>query len=182
MSFSRSILCLSAAVFVLSACGGPRGGPKKDLKGAQYWQRSSVSESIYQRGPKAQQMLNRDISRCVTELRELERLGAIKDAVPTSLSKPEDKPDNKQLDSWSAPERDNNLFVEHSEYHDFETCMIAKGWERVEHLPYDISKQARRDYIRSQADYKYQSRIGAKHKQQSRPTPGYNGDFADVNE
>ena len=48
----------------------------------QYWQRVHTSSALYLRGPKAQQMLNRNIARCVVELRELERLGAVKNAIP----------------------------------------------------------------------------------------------------
>jgi hypothetical protein len=121
----------------------------------QYWQRVSASSAIYTRGPKAQQMLNRDISRCVVELRELERLGEIRDAIPKYvdegriLSEAEAK-----LNDIDSPERDEELFYEHSEYHDFEGCMLAKGWERIKYVPFDVAEQARENYIKSHADYR----------------------------
>jgi len=52
-----------------------------------------------------------------------------------------------RLAGWETPERDGYLYAEHSDFHDFETCMIASGWERVEYLPYDVATEARETYI-----------------------------------
>ena len=120
----------------------------------QYWQRVSTSSAIYQRGPKAQQMLNRDIARCVTELRELERLGAVKDAIPEYAEGVVLSEDEARLAGWDTPERDQELFAEHSDYIDFEGCMLAKGWERVKYVPFDVAEQAQKNYLRTHADYR----------------------------
>ena len=66
-----SVLALSVGALAVTGACTP-GKSVNDI-GGQFWQRVSVSEAVYQQGPKAQQMLNRDISRCVVELRELER-------------------------------------------------------------------------------------------------------------
>lgn len=144
-----SLVLAGAALVSLAACSST---PTQSMlmKDAAYWQRTSTSEAVFQRGPKAQQMLNRDIARCVTELRELERLGFLRTNIPGNngaTGAPDPGTPNGALAQWETPERDGYLYAEHSDYHDFETCMMAKGWERVEHLPYDIAKESRQDYI-----------------------------------
>lgn len=127
--------------------------------GGQFWQRTHVSEALYMQGPKAQQMLHRDIARCVTEMREMEKLGALKEAIPTDeyghvLTHYEmDEEYKMALADWDAPERDKELFAEHSNYTDFESCMDTKGWERVEHLPYDTAQKGRDNYIKATPEY-----------------------------
>ncbi|MBP7721469.1 MAG: hypothetical protein KA155_02930 [Alphaproteobacteria bacterium] len=139
-----------ASVLALGACSTP------NVDNGQYWQRSSVSDAIYTEGPKAQQMLNRDISRCVVELRELEGLGSIKDAIPTDrhgkVLDP-DEMDKDELADWDTPERDGHLLAEHTDYTDFESCMMAKGWERVKYVPYEVSTKAQRSWFQSHVDY-----------------------------
>lgn len=178
MSFMRSPLLLGlGAVLMLSACGS---AVNERIKfGSQYWQRVSSSESIYMRGPKAQQILNRDIARCVTELRELERLGAVKNAIPTDISGRVLDPDETEMAGWDAPERDQHLFAEHSDYHDFEGCMLAKGWERVLFVPYDVSEEARDTYLDSHVDHRYRSRVEIPHARKEAPT--YQG-YGEINE
>lgn len=144
-----SLVLTGAALLTLAACSSTPSESQLMNK-ADYWQRTSTSEAIHQRGPKAQQMLNRDIARCVTELREVERLGFLRTNIPgntTSAGVPDPTTPQGSLAQWETPERDGYLYAEHSDYHDFETCMMSKGWERIDHMPYDIGKQARRDYI-----------------------------------
>ncbi len=143
---SRSFLACSALV-ALSACSTVK------IDDGQYWQRASVSEAIWAEGPKAQQMLNRDISRCVVELQELEGLGAIKDAIPTDRNGKLLEPDERDLSDHDTPERDGALLAEHSDYHDFDGCMLAKGWERVKYVPYEVADASRRTWYKSHVDY-----------------------------
>lgn len=119
----------------------------------QYWQRVSTSSSIYLRGPKAQQMLHRDIARCVVELRELERLGVVKNAIPAYADGLVFSEDEMRLAGWDTPNRDEQLFAEHSDYHDFEGCMLAKGWERIKYVPYDVAYRSREDYLAAHVKY-----------------------------
>lgn len=78
-------------------------------------------------------MLSRDIARCVVELRELERLGAVRDAIPEYVDGVVLSESEARLAGWDTPERDKT-FAEHSDYIDFEGCMIAKGWERLSNM------------------------------------------------
>jgi hypothetical protein len=154
MKIMRSLLALGL-VLSFSPSVHAESVNEAILVSGQYWQRVSVSSAVFQRGPKAQQMLNRDISRCVVELRELERLGEIRDAIPDYIE--EDKilsRDEAALANIDVPEREQELFYEHSEYHDFEGCMLAKGWERIKYVPYDVANQAREDYLDAHVMYR----------------------------
>ncbi|MCB1592542.1 MAG: hypothetical protein KDI90_08845 [Alphaproteobacteria bacterium] len=149
----RSPLLLSAFVLLLSFPAHAESiNDRIDAMG-QYWQRVSTTSSIYMRGPKAQQMLHRDIARCVVELRELERLGVVKDAIPAYAEGLVLSEDETRLAGWDAPERDEQLFAEQSEYYDFEGCMLAKGWERTKYVPYDVAIRSRDDYLAAHAVY-----------------------------
>ncbi|MCK5374024.1 MAG: hypothetical protein KAJ40_01940 [Alphaproteobacteria bacterium] len=130
----------------------------------QYWQRVNSSSALYLRGPKAQQMLNRDIARCVVELRELERLGAVRDAIPEYVDDVVLNEVEARLAGWDTPERDKELFAEHSDYIDFEGCMISKGWERVKYVPFDVLEQANENYLYTHTNYREGAR-DLKHKQ-----------------
>lgn len=145
-----SLVLAGVALVSLAACSSTPTQSQL-MNDAHYWQRTSTSEAVFQRGPKAQQMLNRDIARCVTELRELDRLGFLRTNIPgdnnAATGAPDPNTPQGALAQWETPERDGYLYAEHSDYHDYETCMMAKGWERVEHMPYDIATQSRRDYI-----------------------------------
>ena len=126
----------------------------------QYWQRVSASSAIYIRGPKAQQLLNRDIARCVGELRELERLGVIKNAIPKYIDEGRIMSEAEaKLAGIDSPERDQELFAEHAEYHDFEGCMLTKGWERIKYVPYEVATQAREDYLDAHTKYRDRHKV-----------------------
>ncbi len=168
-----------AAVIALTAC---TPGKSVDDIGGQFWQRVSVSESIYQQGPKAQQMLNRDISRCVVELRELERLGVVKNAIPADFQGRTLDPDELALHDHDTPERNKNLYAEHSDYSDFESCMAERGWERVEHLPFDVARKGRENYLKAHVDHEYDQENLEKKKLHSRPTSNDTGDFGNLND
>lgn len=110
---------------------------------AQFWQRVDSTSALYLQGPKAQQTLHQNISTCVSDVNELQRLGSIKEAVPADL----EAPDQKEMATWDTPQKDGYRYAEHLDYTDFETCMHAHGWERVEHLPYDVSHRARDTWV-----------------------------------
>jgi len=150
--FSFVLVLSSVAALTLGACSTDPVMP--DMSNAHYWQRAETSSSVWQRGPKAQQTLHRDISRCTAEIRELQRLGAIRAQMPADPKNP------GPLGKWETPERDGYLYAEHSDYHDFETCMQFAGWERVEYLPYDVATQARETYIDTINTERRRSRSG----------------------
>ena len=136
----KRILILSLSVLALSACES-----KPKLEDAQYWQRADSTSALYMQGPKAQQNLHKDISGCVAEVNELARLGTLRNAVPKEL----ETPDESELAEWDTPQKDSYLGADHSDFVDFETCMRTKGWERVEHLPYDVSTRARKTWLKT---------------------------------
>jgi len=143
------------STLAMAACQVP---PK--LEDAQYWQRKSATSALYLRGPKAQQTLHKDLATCVTEINELERLGPLREALPADTKSgtvPDPKSPEGRMQKWDSPKRDGYMYAEHFDYTDFEGCMDSKGWERVEHLPYDQASQARSDYLKTLYGYKYQT-------------------------
>ncbi len=143
MRFSLTLGVL--ATLALPACSS---ASKPEIGESQYWQRVSASSAAYIRGPKAQQILNRDIARCVVELRELERLGSITSAIPTdSHGRILDPAHDLSADDWDTPERDGALLAEHGDYHDFDSCMLTGGWERIKYVPFDVAEKAQLNYL-----------------------------------
>lgn len=143
------IIAVSAATVALSACTATPIR-EKDLDNAHYWQRASASDAIYQRGPKALQMLHRDISRCVVEIKELERMGTLRKAMPADNTPYNELPAPKGaravVEDWDTPEREGALYAEMGDYYDFESCMNFKGWERIDNVPYDVEAKARETF------------------------------------
>ncbi len=181
-TFFVPLLVISATTLV--ACGGSK---KVDFKDAQYWQRTNASESIYQRGPKAQQMIQRDISRCVSELHELERIGTIKNAFPAPNINPDLTDEQITLQTWETPERDGYLLNEASVSYDFEECMDARGWERVAHLPYKTKTRSENNYVEALQDAQRKTRSGTESTTNYKrfgwdAEPKTKGDFDNLNE
>jgi len=149
----------TVAVLALSGCSNP-DVTMAELKGnADYWQRANVTDATYAEGPKLQQTLHRDISRCVVELRETDRLGVTRNATPALNGNDPNTPSGK-IAEWETPERNGYLRAEHSDYHDFETCMQAKGWERTEYLPANAADKSRKNYMKTMYGEKYRSQTG----------------------
>ncbi len=165
----RKILigCLIVTTVALTGCGG---AIRKEIEdNARYWQRIDTTDSIYQRGPKAQQMLFQDMASCTAEINELRRLGAIRNAVPPETF---DQNGNRidpnsaagRTARWDTPERDGALRSEHRPYSDFETCMTYKGWERVKFVNYETKERARDDYLDAIGYEKYRSTVSERVK------------------
>lgn len=153
MMIMRSVLALGL-VLLISLPAQAESIQDQIENSGQYWQRVSASSAIYTRGPKAQQILNRDIARCVVELRELERLGAVKDAIPEYAEGIVLSDAEAELAGWDTPERDGELYAEQSDYSDFEGCMRSKGWERIKYVPFEAAEQARDNYLSSHSKYR----------------------------
>lgn len=147
-----AFLLTGAVALTLAACD-TLPPQNVELANAHFWQRAETSSAIYQRGPKAQQMLHRDIAECTHEVRELKRLGIVRGATPADANSSGAIPDQNtpqgRLDSWDTPTREGYLLTEHTDFHDFETCMMTKGWERVEYLPHDLAETARDNYVQA---------------------------------
>ncbi len=175
MNIMRSFLIIGLSLtFSLPAAAGIN----KDIEQkGQYWQRVSTSSALYLRGPKAQQMLNRDIARCVTELRELERLGAVRNAIPEYAKGIVLSEDEAKMAGWDTPERDKELFAEHSDYIDFEGCMLAKGWERIKYVPFDTLEQANENYKDTHVKYRKTSKSKSKNRKSKSSS-----DYSNLNE
>lgn len=156
-----SVAALTAALAACTPGSNLKNIEHEIAKNGHYWQRTSATSATWMQGPKAQQVLNRDIARCVTELSELERVGQIKSVFPPDekdLATTEDDA-RKSLMGWDVPERDGKLLAEGSQYIDFETCMKAKGWERVMFVPYDTGLRAASNFTANHVQFKDQKTL-----------------------
>jgi hypothetical protein len=163
----KTLLTLSSlSVLTLTGCHGLGlgGAYTPQIENAKYWQRNTASSALYLQGPKAQQMLHQNIATCVNEIKELQRLGEIRRSIPANYNSGNEiearTAPQQELDVWDTPERDGYLYGEHLDYHDFETCMGAKGWERIEHLPYDEADVARKAYLERYQTKKKMKKLG----------------------
>lgn len=109
---------------------------------ADYWQRSDSVSQLYMTGPKAQHQLNIDIASCVAQVKELVRLGSISRATPPSGIAM--APDLRE--GWTSPTRDGPLYIEYTNFQDFDGCMRHQGWERVNFVKPVTAINASRNY------------------------------------
>ncbi len=128
MAMTLKNTLLLTGILALTACA-----PGHNILEPQYWQRISPSETLYQEGPKAQELLDRDIGSCVVELRELERLHMIRNSIPTDGSGKVLDPDQQKNTTKDVPQNKDKSAVlsGHANYEDMTGCMKSKGWERV---------------------------------------------------
>ncbi len=123
-----STLVSLGLIVALSACSSSARLDKTQ----NYWQRTDTDSALYMRGPKAQHTLHQDISSCVAELKELQRLGSIRRAIPTGGQQvPSYDPNNSMINAYNTPNRDGPLYAEYYDFVDFEGCMREQGWQRA---------------------------------------------------
>jgi hypothetical protein len=136
----KKLLILILIPLALTACTNTKQSSIE--KNAALWQRSDVSSALYMRGPKAQHQLHMDIASCVSEVKELSRLGTISNANP-----PEGIEMNVGLaEKWQSPRGNGPLYTEFREFHDFESCMDYKGWNRAVYVKPEHLENAKTNY------------------------------------
>ena len=132
------------------ALSGCAGKAQTDMDNA-YWQRVDAESALYMTGPKAQQELEENVVSCVGDVKELVMLDAIRKTLP-----PDTHGDyhraleaSGDLDYYETPRRLGDKKVAHKDFHDFESCMRGKGWERVKYVRYDADRRAMKTYRRT---------------------------------
>jgi hypothetical protein len=128
---------------------------ERQLAQGKYWKRTDVREVTYINGVQAQRLLNQDISTCITEIKQEERMRLLREAIPANIHGTQDQypegtfEDELALNSWDTPERDRALRAEHYPYHNFESCMLDKGWTRTAFVAYDTVERAHKAYLKN---------------------------------
>ena len=161
-------ILIASSFLALTACASGI-----NVSGGHYWERTNMSDATYLRGEKAQRALNDDIARCVVDMREVERAEMIKNAIPSDPGSEGLDPDRKTLADWETPDHDGALLAEHSDYHDFEGCMLDKGWSRVDNMPYNVAEQGVVNYYKANVNYGYDPRVASSRKKPA-PKPEFN--------
>lgn len=163
-------LLLLSAFSVLSLAGCTNQMSKELDENAHYWQRKDTTDAIYQQGPKAQQMLFQDIALCTATINEMQRLGAIREAVPretfdsnANVITP-DSPEARMAE-WESPKRNGYMRTEYYDFTDFEGCMDNKGWERTKYNNYKTVDRARDTYLDTMGIERYRTAVGERNKE-----------------
>jgi hypothetical protein len=133
-----------AACGILAASGCAWTPPT----GQAYWQRVEDNSGLYMTGPKAQQTLEDNIATCVREVDEMVELGALRETTPPDTHSEYHRAleASGDLDYYDTPTRYGEKMVSHSDFHDFDSCMRFKGWERVKFVRYQVAKQSQDTY------------------------------------
>ncbi len=173
-------ICLSIALITgLAACTSDRIDQTSN-----YWQRTETQSALYMTGPKAQHTLHQDIARCVSQLKELQRLSSLRNAIPTDTGNqiPDYNPSNMPVASEDTPQRDGPLYAEYYDFVDFEGCMRNSGWERALVMTPRQSIDGRDNYIRSLIDKDWGGYDSAPQIQAEDPQTGVKVNSADMSD
>lgn len=150
----KRLILLVCATTLLVGCTSTSSGGRSNIgqisaeekavrERADYWQRSDSVSALYLTGPKAQHQLNKDIAACVAEVKELVRLGSIRQATPPAGVAME--PGLRA--GWNGPTRDGPLYTEYTDFQDFDGCMKYKGWDRVNYVRPLTARAASQNYV-----------------------------------
>jgi len=158
-----------AGILLLAACTQTVSKAAIDRDG-QYWQRINAASATYTYGKKGQQLLNHHIAFCVAELETLQSLGDVTRPLHRTPNGAFQSVKEAEYYGWKRNDPDGVDLDNHGEYHNFEGCMLAHGWERVKYVPYDTAIRARdahkaAHYSSAHDDEaKKKKRSGASHK------------------
>ena len=171
------VLATSGLALAVSACS-----PLPPL-GQAYWQRVEDSSALYMTGPKAQQVLDENIATCVREVDELVELDALRETMPPDTHSEYHRAlkSSGDLAYYDTPTRYGTAKVSHSDFHDFESCMRSKGWERVRFVRYETSLKSRKT-DRELKQYRATGLVGdAAVAKKQQEIEKIKGDYAGVN-
>lgn len=146
MTSKFKTLAAAASLLALSACtwSAPVG--------QAYWQRVEENSALWMTGPKAQQELDQNIAGCVREVDELVEIGALRETTPPDTHSEY----HRALDAsgdlayYDTPTRYGDHMVSHTDFHDFDSCMRSKGWERVKFVRYQTALKSKNTYQATQ--------------------------------
>jgi hypothetical protein len=146
MTSKFKMLLAVTALSALSACTW------QQPVGQAYWQRVEDNSALWMTGPKAQQELDQNIAGCVREVDELVELGALRETTPPDTHSEYHRAldASGDLSYYDTPTRLGDHMVSHTNYHDFESCMRDKGWERVRFVRYQTALKASNTYTATQ--------------------------------
>lgn len=137
-----SMLLAAGVIFVVAACSSLPSGSQA------YWQRVEDGSALYMTGLKAQQQLEENIASCVREVDELVELDALRKTLPPDTHSEYHRAlkQSGDLAYYDTPTRLGDKKVAHTDFHDFESCMRSKGWERVKVMRYQTIQKSRNTY------------------------------------
>jgi hypothetical protein len=141
MKFKVASVLAAIGVLAMTACSS-------SPMGQAYWQRVEDNSALYMTGPKGQQELEENIALCVHVIDEMVELDALRGTMPPDTHSDYHRALNASGDLayYDTPTRLGDKKVAHSDFHDFESCMRSKGWERVRYVRYQTDQQSHHIY------------------------------------
>lgn len=141
----KNLVAVSALIAVSACAWSPPVGQA-------YWQRVEDSSALWMTGPKAQQELDQNIASCVREVDELVEIGALRETTPPDTHSEYHRAlkASGDLAHYDTPTRYGDHMVAHTDFHDFESCMRDKGWERAKFVRYQTALKSKNTYKATQ--------------------------------
>lgn len=150
----------------------------------QFWRSTDTQSALYLRGPKAQSRLHNDIGGCVAKVRELVRLGAIREGTPPRRADLERQDRDPFASSFDTPSHSGAMRIEVRAYNNFETCMRQQGWEPVHYVNGPTLEEARANFIETVfgSGALQEFRLRDQDISGARRGPARDGDFQELND
>jgi hypothetical protein len=167
-----------SALLAVSACAWT------EPVGQAYWQRVEDNSALWMTGPKAQQALDQNIAGCVREVDELVEIGALRETMPPDTHSEYHRAlkASGDLDYYDTPTRYGDHMVAHTDFHDFESCMRTKGWERVRFVRYQTALKSKNTYQATQEIRTWGISGEVAQQKQADKTAAIKEDFHDLNQ
>lgn len=177
---SKTLNAVFTAGLILLVAGCQALPPKAQA----YWQRVDDDSALWMTGPKAQQSLEQNIASCVREVDEMVELDALRETTPPDTHSEYHRAlkASGDLDFYDTPTRLGEHMVSHSDFHDFDSCMRSKGWERVSYVRYQTAQQSKSNYADTQSIRKWGLPAKAAEKKRALAADQTNSSYQNLNQ
>jgi len=109
-----------------------------------YWKRTDPDSALYLTGPAATQRLDQDVASCTHAVDDMNKLDAMRETMPPDTAGSSGK--MGVLTYYDSPTRVGEEKVSQTDFHDFEGCMRAEGWERQDYVRPQTVQTANNNY------------------------------------
>ena len=109
-----------------------------------YWKRADDNSALYLTGSKAIARLDEDVSFCTYKVEKMVELNALHETMPPDTTHISGRTD--ALAYYDTPTRLGAAKTSHTDLHDFEGCMLSRGWMRQNYIRPQIAMKDDKNY------------------------------------
>ena len=135
MKFKLISILVLGIVIITTACSPMR---------KNYWKRVDDNSALYLTGPRAVARLDQDIAICTNAMKKLVKIDALRETMPPDTSVKSGLANT--LTYYDTPTRIGAKKVSHTDFHDFEGCMLSQGWARKNYVRHQTLMKAENNY------------------------------------